>query len=81
MPEGLTLSNFTVPGSGQMAFAVEANLLTCWFLSVTELKELVSTPGFYDVKEQLCVFVLDKATPQNLEPGVEPYPRGGKSMH
>lgn len=41
----------------------------------------VSTPGFYDVKEQLRVSVLDKATPQNLEPGVEPYTRGGKSMH
>lgn len=67
------LSNFTVPGSGKVAFAIEANLLTCCFLSVTELKDLVSIARFlWCERTDICVFVLDKVTPQNLEPGIEP---------
>lgn len=53
------LSNFIAPGSGKIAFAIEANFSTCCYLLQNQ-EILFLLAGCYDGKEQVtCVFILD----------------------
>lgn len=53
------LSNFIAPGSGKIAFAIEANFFTCCYLLLNQ-EIVLSLAGCHDGKEQvICVFILE----------------------
>lgn len=75
------LSNLAAPGSGMMAFDIDASLLTCCSLSQSS-ETSFPWPGFCGVKEQVvCVFILDKTTSELTTWSKTIVQEEGKSMH